>query len=166
MDSASVTKETIGLSRWTNKQNALRFQKISDDLHEKYGITFTEITGHIHSLRADNNRLSSEISKAKQDVEELRQFIESCVAYKRFQIYAINEQKTENKKEYYEKHDSQLDTYHDALFTLEQRNIDVNSITTESIKIMQQRLKDAEVNIQNQEELQKQNARDLKELSD
>lgn len=31
---------------------------------------------------------------------------------------------------------------------------------------MQQRLNDAEVNIQKQEELQKQNARDLKELSD
>ena len=59
MDSASVTKETIGLSRWTNKQNALRFQKISNDLHEKYGITFTEITGHtLLSYRQETYQIS------------------------------------------------------------------------------------------------------------
>ena len=30
MDSASVTKETIGLSRWTNKQNARDLKELSD----------------------------------------------------------------------------------------------------------------------------------------
>lgn len=166
VDSTSITKDTIGLSRWTNKQNALRFQKIMDEVHEKYGIAYTDIKGHISSLRADNNRLSSEISKSKKDAEELRQFIESCVAYKRYKIYAINEGKAENPEKYYEDHDTQLDAFHDAVFALEQRNIDVDSISTESIKILQQRLKDTEDEIQKQEELKRQNERDLKELSD
>lgn len=30
MDSASVTKETIGLSRWINKQNARDLKELSD----------------------------------------------------------------------------------------------------------------------------------------
>lgn len=146
-DSSSVSKDTIGLTRWTNKQNAMRMQQIMDEVREKYGISYTDIKGHISSLRADNNRLSLEIAKSKKEAEELRTFIENCVAYKRYKTYSIHEQNAENPEKYYEEHDHKLDAFHDALFALEQRNIDVNSITAKSIKILQNRLKDSEETI-------------------
>lgn len=165
-DSSSITKDTIGLTRWTNKQNAMRMQQIIEEVHSKYGIAYTDIKGHISSLRADNNRLSSDIAKSKKEAEELRQFIENCVAYKRYKIYSINEEKAKDKEKYYEEHDTQLDAFHDAIFALDQRNIDVNTITAESIKILQQRLKDTEESIEKQEDIIRQNERDQKELSD
>ena len=104
--------------------------------------------------------------KRKKDAEELRQFIECCVTYKRYKIYSINEQKAGDPEAYYEEHDKQLDAFHDAQFALEQRNIDVSSITAESIKIMQKRLKDTEEEIRLQEEILQQNERDQKLLSE
>ena len=85
---------------------------------------------------------------------------------KRYKIYSINEQKAGNPEAYYEEHDKQLDAFHDAQFALEQRNIDVSSITAESIKIMQKRLKDTEEEIRLQEEILQQNERDQKLLSE
>ena len=165
-DASSITKENIGLARWTNRQNAMRMQQISAELKEKFGISYTDIKGHISSLRAQNNRLLSDITKEKKDAEELRQFIECCVTYKRYKIYSINEQKAGDPEAYYEEHDKQLDAFHDAQFALEQRNIDVSSITAESIKIMQKRLKDTEEEIRLQEEILQQNERDQKLLSE
>lgn len=63
-------------------------------------------------------------------------------------------------------HDSQLDAFHDAVFALERRNIDLDSITYEGIKIMQQKVTEAETEIKRQEDIKRQNERDLKELSD
>ena len=71
-----------------------------------------------------------------------------------------------DKEKYYEEHDTELDAFHDAVFALERRNIDLDSITSEGIKTMQNRLKEVEEEIQKQEDLRRQNERDLKELSD
>ena len=65
-DASSITKENIGLARWTNRQNAMRMQQISAELKEKFGISYTDIKGHISSLRAQNNRLLSDITKEKK----------------------------------------------------------------------------------------------------
>ena len=65
-DASSITKENIGLARWTNRQNAMRMQQISAELKEKFGISYTDIKGHISSLRAQNNRLISDITKEKK----------------------------------------------------------------------------------------------------
>ena len=65
-DASSITKENIGLTRWTNRQNAMRMQQISAELKEKFGISYTDIKGHISSLRAQNNRLISDITKEKK----------------------------------------------------------------------------------------------------
>ena len=89
-----------------------------------------------------------------------------AVTYKRYKIYSINEQKAGDPEAYYEEHDKQLDAFHDAQFALEQRNIDVSSITAESIKILQKRLKDTEEEIRLQEEILQQNERDQKLLSE
>lgn len=78
----------------------------------------------------------------------------------------INEEKASDKEKYYEAHDSQLDAFHDAVFALERRNIDLDSITYEGIKIMQQKVTEAETEIKRQEDIKRQNERDLKELSD
>lgn len=162
----NISKDSIGKLRWTNKQNAMRFEQISLEVKEKYGIAYSDIKGHISSLRADNNRLSTQITKSKKDLEELRSFVENCVAYKRYKIYSINEEKASDKEKYYEAHDSQLDAFHDAVFALERRNIDLDSITYEGIKIMQQKVTEAETEIKRQEDINRQNERDLKELSD
>ena len=74
--------------------------------------------------------------------------------------------KLDDKEKYYEAHDSQLDAFHDAVFALERRNIDLDSITYEGIKIMQQKVTEAETEIKRQEDIKRQNERDLKELSD
>lgn len=165
-DFQNITKDSIGKLRWTNKQNAMRLQQISDEVKTKYGISYTYIKGQISSLRADNNRLSGEILKSKKEAEELREFIENCVTYKRYKIYSIHESKAMDKEKYYEEHDTELDAFHDAVFALERRNIDLDSITSEGIKTMQNRLKEVEEEIQKQEDLRRQNERDLKELSD
>ena len=162
----NISKDSIGKLRWTNKQNAMRFEQISLEVKEKYGIAYSDIKGHISSLRADNNRLSTQITKSKKDLEELRSFVENCVAYKRYKIHSINEEKASDKEKYYEAHDSQLDAFHDAVFALERRNIDLDSITYEGIKIMQQKVTEAETEIKRQEDIKRQNERDLKELSD
>lgn len=109
---------------------------------------------------------STQITKSKKDLEELRSFVENCVAYKRYKIHSINEEKASDKEKYYEAHDSQLDAFHDAVFALERRNIDLDSITYEGIKIMQQKVTEAETEIKRQEDIKRQNERDLKELSD
>ena len=165
-DFQNITKDSIGKLRWTNKQNAMRLQQISDEVKAKYGISYTDIKGQISSLRADNNRLSGEILKSKKEAEELREFIENCVTYKRYKIYSIHESKAMDKEKYYEEHDTELDAFHDAVFALERRNIDLDSITSEGIKTMQNRLKEVEEEIQKQEDLRRQNERDLKELSE
>lgn len=133
---------------------------------KKHWIAYSDIKGHISSLRADNNRLSTQITKSKKDLEELRSFVENCVAYKRYKIYSINEEKASDKEKYYEAHDSQLDAFYDAVFALERRNIDLDSITYKGIKIMQQKVTEAETEIKRQEDIKRQNERDLKELSD
>ena len=89
----------------------------------------TDDIGGLADLRSD--------SRAKKDLEELRSFVENCVAYKWYKIYSINEEKASDKEKYYEAHDSQLDAFHDAVFALERRNIDLDSITYEGIKIRQ-----------------------------
>lgn len=165
-DFQNITKDSIGKLRWTNKQNAMRLQQISDEVKTKYGISYTYIKGQISSLRADNNRLSGEILKSKKEAEELREFIENCVTYKCYKIYSIHESKAMDKEKYYGEHDTELDAFHDAVFALERRNIDLDSITSEGIKTMQNRLKEVEEEIQKQEDLRRQNERDLKELSD
>lgn len=93
----NISKDSIGKLRWTNKQNAMRFEQISLEVKEKYGIAYSDIKGHISSLRADNNRLSTQITKSKKDLEELRSFVENCVAYKRYKIHSINEEKASDK---------------------------------------------------------------------
>ena len=44
----------------------MRMQQISAELKEKFGISYTDIKGHISSLRAQNNRLISDITKEKK----------------------------------------------------------------------------------------------------
>ena len=58
----------------------------------------------------------------------------------------------------------QLNAYHDAKFALESHNIDLTAITSSNIKILQNRLEQAEQDMYNLEEQQQQNERDLKEL--
>ena len=96
-DFQNITKDSIGKLRCTNKQNAMRLQQISDEVKTKYGISYTYIKGQISSLQADNNRLSGEILKSKKEAEELREFIENCVTYKRYKIYSIHESKAMDK---------------------------------------------------------------------
>lgn len=158
--------DNLSLLLSLRKNNDMRFEQISLEVKEKYGIAYSDIKGHISSLRADNNRLSTQITKSKKDLEELRSFVENCVAYKRYKIHSINEEKASDKEKYYEAHDSQLDAFHDAVFALERRNIDLDSITYEGIKIMQQKVTEAETEIKRQEDIKRQNERDLKELSD
>lgn len=68
------------------------------------------------------------------------------------------------KKNTIRKHDHQLNAYHDAKFALESHNIDLTAITSSNIKILQNRLEQAEQDMYNLEEQQQQNERDLKEL--
>ena len=84
--------------------------------------------------------------------------------YKKLKIYATNEQKAEDKEKYYQEHDHQLNAYHDAKFALGSHNIDLTAITSSNIKILQNRLEQAEQDMYNLEEQQQQNERDLKEL--
>ena len=158
------SREKIGLQKWSNVQNARRMQQIQKELQDRYGISYTEVTGHIKALRANNNYLDTALAKNQKEISELRQLINDCVMYKKLKIYATNEQKAEDKEKYYQEHDHQLNAYHDAKFALESHNIDLTAITSSNIKILQNRLEQAEQDMYNLEEQQQQNERDLKEL--
>lgn len=139
-------------------------QHIQKELQDRYGISYTEVTGHIKALRANNNYLDTALAKSQKEISDLRQLINDCVMYKRLKIYATNEQKAADKEKYYQEHDIQLNAYHDAKFALESRNIDLTTITSGSIKILQKRLEQTEQDMHNLEEQQHQNEHDLKEL--
>jgi len=91
--------------------------------------------------------------------------IEKCVTYKKLRIYAINEEKASDPESYYQSHDAELNAYNDAVFTLNQRNVDLSALTMDKIKILQNRLFEEEANLENLREQQRQNERDLKELT-
>lgn len=161
-----ISLNSIGLQKWTNRQNAMRMQQISEELSQKYGISYTQIRGTINSLKADKNKLDLDVSKKKKELVELKDFIEQCMIYKRFKIYDTNLKKSENPEEYYQKNDLKIDAFEDARFNLEHRGIDLNSISTEAIKVLQKRLEMEELELKNLENQQKQNEREQKELAD
>ena len=163
--STDISKNNVGLNRWTNIQNAKRMQLISKQVHDRFGIDHTEIKGKISELNAENNRISSILSSKKTELDELRDLIEKCVTYKKFRIYAINEEKSSDPEAYYQAHDSELNAYNDALFTLTKRNVNLSVLTMDKIKILQDRLLEEEANLENLREQQRQNERDLKELN-
>ena len=92
----------------------MRMQQIIDKLRQHYGISYTDIRGTLNSLRAEKNRLQSEVSKKKDELVKLKEFIDTCVIYNRFKIYDINLEKSKNPEEYYQKNEDKLDAYHDA----------------------------------------------------
>lgn len=139
-------------------------QEIQKSLHDRYGIRYTEVSGQIKMLRANSNYLSNTIAKSKKDITELRQFISDCLMYKKLKIYSTNEQKSKDQEKYYQDHDQELSAFHDAQFALESRNVDLSAVTNSNIKILQKRLEQAEQDMHNLEEQQRQNERDLKEL--
>lgn len=162
--STPVTSDNYLLHRWTNVQNARRMQQIEKELMDNYGIRYTDISGHIKSLKATNNYLASSISKNRDEISELRHFIDDCVLYKKLKIYSINEAKAPDKEMYYQEHDTQLNAFHDAEFALKNRNIDLSQINSSSIKILQKRLLQAEQEIRELEDQQRQNEREINEL--
>lgn len=162
--SQDISHEQIGLQKWSNVQNARRMQQIQKELQDRYSISYTEVTGHIKALRANNNYLDNALTKSKKEISDLRQLINDCVMYKKLKIYATNEQKTEDKEKYYQEHDHQLNAYHDAKFALESRNIDLTAITSRKIKVLQNRLEQAAQELENLKEQQLQNEREKEEL--
>lgn len=162
--SGDISHDNIGLQKWKNVQNARRMQQIQKELHDRYGIRYTEISGHIKSLRANTNYLDATIDKNQKEIAELRQFINDCVMYKKLKIYSTNEEKAEDKEAYYQKHDQKLNAFQDAKFALESRNVDLSAVTSSNIKVLQKRLEQAEQEQQNLREQQLQNEREAKEL--
>lgn len=160
----SISQDNIWLQKWKNVQNARRMQQIQKDLHDRYGIRYTEIYGQIKTLRANTNYLNTTIEKNQKEIAELRQFINDCVMYKKLKIYSTNEEKAEDKEAYYQKHTQELNAFHDAKFALESRNVDLSAVTASNIKILQKRLEQAEQEQQNLREQQLQNERETKEL--
>ena len=159
------SRKNVGLNRWTNIQNTKRMQLIAKKVHDRFGIDYTEIKGKISELNAENNRIASILSSKKAELDELRDLIEKCVTYKKLRIYAINEEKSSDPESYYQSHDAELNAYNDAVFTLNQRNVDLSALTMDKIKILQNRLLEEEANLENLREQQRQNERDLKELT-
>ena len=82
----------------------------------------------------------------------------------KLKIYSTNEEKADHKEEYYQKHDQELNAYHDAKFTLEIRNVDLSTVTASNIKVLQKRLEQSEQEQQNLRDQQLQNERETKEL--
>lgn len=162
--SGDISHDNIGLQKWKNVQNARRMQQIQKELHDRYGIRYTEISGHIKALRANTNYLDATIEKNQKEISELRQFINDCVMFKKLKIYSTNEKKTEDKEAYYQKHDQELNAFQDAKFALESRNVDLSAVTASNIKILQKRLEQADQEQQNLREQQLQNEREAKEL--
>lgn len=162
--SGDVSRDTVGLQKWSNVQNARRMQEIQKNLHDRYGIRYTEVSEQMKTLRANSNHLSNSIAKSQKDITELRQFISDCVMYKKLKIYSTNEKKSKDQEKYYQEHDQELNAFHDAQFALESRNVELSAVTNSNIQILQKRLEQAKQNMHNLEEQQRQNERDLKEL--
>ena len=162
--SGSISQDNIGLQKWKNVQNARRMQQIQKELHDRYGIRYTEITGQIKTLRANANYLNTTMEKNQKEIADLRQFINDCVMYKKLKIYSTNEEKAEDKEAYYQKHDQEINAFHDAKFALDSRNVDLSAITASNIKVLQKRLEHAEQEQQNLREQQLQNELEAKEL--
>lgn len=145
----SISRANIGLAKWTNVQNARRMQQIQTELRDKYGISYTELAGHIRTLRADTHYQDAIIRKRKSEISELRELINSCVMYKKLKIYSINESKAADGELYYENHDKELNAFAAAKYALESRGIDLAAVTDGSIKILQRRLAEAEREVSN-----------------
>lgn len=158
---AIVAPSIITINSVTVSRN---FLLTMNSLHDRYGIRYTEITGQIKTLRANANYLNTTMEKNQKEIADLRQFINDCVMYKKLKIYSTNEEKAEDKEAYYQKHDQEINAFHDAKFALDSRNVDLSAITASNIKVLQKRLEHAEQEQQNLREQQLQNELEAKEL--
>lgn len=160
----NISHENIGLVKWTNVQNARRFQQIQAELHDKYGISYTELSGHIRSRKADGRYREAIIRKKKSETAELRQLINDCTMYKKLKIYSINENKAHDQESYYEKHDQELNAFAAAKYALESHGVDLAAVTDRNIELLKKRLEEAEIEILNMMEQLQQNEQEIKEL--
>ena len=155
-----------GLAKWTNVQNAKRMQEINKNLLNDFGISYTDLSSAISSKKALKNGLSSDLSKQKDDLENLRRFVDACVIYKRYKIYETNMEKSGDKDAYYRKNDLKLDAFFDAKFLLQQRNVELDSITMQSLNSLKERLLLEEQQLEFMENELKNLDKDLKKMTD
>ncbi len=103
--SGDVSRDTVGLQKWSNVQNARRMQEIQKNLHDRYGIRYTEVSEQMKTLRANSNHLSNSIAKSQKDITELRQFISDCDN--------LEEQQRQNERDLKElqHYQKEIDTY-------------------------------------------------------
>lgn len=159
-----ISRDNLALKRWTDKQNAMRMQQIISEVKASYGIDYTQIKGHLSELNVENERISRNMNSKKKDIEMLRDFIETCMTYKKLKIYATNMEKSDNPEKYYEEHDSQINAFNEASAILQNRNVDLENLTMDKIKKLQDTLKATEEELANLEEQKKQNEHEITEL--
>ena len=164
-----TTSSNYNKVKWYDKQNAMRAEQIKADLHNNFGIDYTQLKSKINELIADNNRYSAEIAANKKSVETLRTLIENCTLYSQSYRININYNKSKNQERYYEDHDSELDAFAEAEDFLKRAGVKLDVFQDKEnarkyIAILQGRLNSADETIAVLEEKVRESERAVSEL--
>lgn len=139
--SAEATQnEAYGLTKWKHNQNTKLTQSIEQELLEKYGIRYAEISGKINSLKADSNLLSEKMRKTEESCNNLRDVITACQVYldcKRIKEYIP---KSKHPKQYQDDHQEQLSALSSATSLLELNQVPLDMISDSFVQSLQQSL--------------------------
>ena len=164
-----VTASDYRKKSWYERQNAMRTEKIKEELKNRFGISYTDISGKINELAADITRLQQEIEETKKSLPQLRNLIESCRIY--MDTFPVNRRYEHSKdpEKYYEEHDEVLNAFNDSEYFLGRAGVDTSLLQDREtgrkyIEILQKRLLASEDTIQAQERQIKKNEHHLAEL--
>lgn len=164
-----TTSSNYNKIKWYDKQNAMRAEQIKTDLHNNFGIDYTQLKNKINELIADNNHYSADIAANKKSVETLRALIENCTLYSQSYRTNINYNKSKNQERYYEEHDSELDAFAEAEDFLKRAAVKLDVLQDKEnakkyIAILQGRLNSADETRAVLEEKIRENERTVSEL--
>ena len=164
-----ITSDNYQKKIWYDKQNAMLAEKIKEQLHQKYGISYTEIKATINRLTAENNIRKSTISESREPIENLREMIDYCKIY--METYRTNERYEASKdpERYYENHDAALNAFNVAEDYLSRKGYDTSILRDKEkaekfISTLQKRLEAAEDTVETEKEEIKKNEKAIAEL--
>lgn len=163
----TISSDTIGLTKWKNKQNAMRMQQIIEELRDNYNISYTDVKAKIRTLEAENNRLEADIRDTNKSINNFTKIIQYCKIYASSYSLACNYGEATDKEVFYQNHSSELSAFFEADEFLSRTAMDKNSFLKNSdkyISFLSERLSDIEENVSHVKEQIKENKQIIREL--
>ena len=162
-----ISSDTIGLTKWKNRQNAMRMQHIIEELRDNYNINYTDVKARIRTLEAENNRLEADIRKTNKSINAFIKVIQYCKIYTSSYELACEYNDIEDKESFYQKHPSKLSAFFEADAYLSLTGIDKQSFlnhTNEYISFLSKRLSEIEESVSHAKDQIKDNEQAIREL--